>query len=101
MVTAIVVNVPGSTRSDTSASEFLEKVKSLIEGFETPYGMELLSTVHWVVNDDPEAAHNVQKAILDVYSWNTRKKQLFSPDHIKIAWKRLYNQDWILQETHS
>ena len=28
----------------------LERVTDLIEGFETPYGMELLATVHWVVH---------------------------------------------------
>ena len=32
-------------RMDSAAR--LERVAELIEGFETPYGMELLSTVHW------------------------------------------------------
>ena len=26
----------------------LERVSRLIEGFETPYGLELLSSVHWL-----------------------------------------------------
>ena len=26
-----------------------ERVADLVEGFETPFGLELLSTVHWVV----------------------------------------------------
>ena len=30
----------------------LDRVTALIDGYETPYGLELLSTVHWVVTHD-------------------------------------------------
>jgi len=32
----------------------LDRVGRLIEGFESPYGMELLATVHWLAHEDPE-----------------------------------------------
>ena len=32
--------------NDREACEHLEKVRNIIQGFETPYGLELLSTVH-------------------------------------------------------
>lgn len=36
------------------------RVKQLIEGFETPYGMELLSTIHWIVKHDPDINDNLE-----------------------------------------
>lgn len=38
----------------------IDRVARLIEGYEDPYGMELLSTVHWVSTvDDPEATDDM------------------------------------------
>ena len=46
------------------ANERLEKVSNLITGFETPYGMEMLATIYWVVTkEDPQAAEDCEKAI--------------------------------------
>ena len=36
--------------------ERFDRVARLIEGFETPFGMELLSTVHWVARYEGAAA---------------------------------------------
>ena len=33
-----------------------DRVSNLIEGFETPYGMELISSVHWVVTQVNQSA---------------------------------------------
>lgn len=73
----------------------LERVAKLIEGFETPYGMELLSTVHWVACKDQPAAQNVKDAVSAVHAWNERKKNLFKPEHIILAWQRLMQLGWI------
>ncbi|MFP4204126.1 MAG: macro domain-containing protein [Opitutales bacterium] len=64
-----------------------EHVKDMIEGFETPYGLELLSSVHWVIQHEPEAS--VEKTVDAVHSWNQRKAQLFPEKHIRIAWNRI------------
>lgn len=72
-----------------------EKVANVIEGFETPYGMELLSSVHWVAQERPEAAADPEAAIRAVHAWSSRKKQLMKPNHIKIAWSRLKEKGWI------
>src|ERR1700733_13877962 len=37
------------TRGGEELGAQVARVRDLIEGFETPYGMELLATVHWVV----------------------------------------------------
>jgi O-acetyl-ADP-ribose deacetylase (regulator of RNase III) len=53
-----------------------DRVGKLVEGFETPFGLELLATVHWVVTR--ENAADTTDAAAKVYAWNDRKKR-FSP----------------------
>ena len=73
----------------------LQRVAELIEGFETPYGLELLSTVHWLANEDPEVKEDVTAAIRGVHAWNERKRATFEPRHIEIAWHQLREHNWI------
>ncbi len=79
---------------DVQFKSNLERVSGLICGFETPYGMELLSTVHWVAMNEPDVDSAV-KAVAAIHNWNDRKKKLFSEDHISIAWKHLIQHKWI------
>lgn len=80
---------------NSEAEHHLERVKALIEGFETPYGMELLSTIHWVVTHEPDSSRNLDKISERVASWNHRKKQLMKPKHIHKAYARIEQQGWI------
>lgn len=73
----------------------LEQVSELIEGFETPYGMELLSTVHWVRHHQQPPAIDEDTAINSVQEWSERKHRLFKPRHIHIAWERLHTLGWM------
>lgn len=73
----------------------LEQVSNLIRGFETPYGMEMLATVHWVTTENPEAAVDSEQAIMSVQQWSDRKHRLFKPTHLRKAWERLHEQDWL------
>ena len=73
--------------------QHISKVSRLIEGFQSPYGMELLSTVHWVATR--EQADNSAKAITAVQAWNERKHHLMKPAHIEVAWLHLVEQGWI------
>lgn len=75
--------------------ERLERVGRLIEGFESPYGMELLATVHWVASQDPRAATDRERAVELVHDWNQRKKDTLRPEHIRRAWDRLHEQGWL------
>ena len=73
----------------------LEKVRSVILGFESPYGLELLSTVHWCAQE-LEGMHSDQSILLDsVHCWNPRKQHLFTSDHIGVAWKHLKQMNFI------
>lgn len=77
----------------------LEQVADLIEGFETPYGMELLATVHWVAHyggrQGEVPAADVDAAIDVVHAWNPRKQNIFKPDHIRAAWMQLGQRGWM------
>jgi len=69
-----------------------DRVVDLIDGFETPYGMELLSTVHWVATR--EGASTADEAVAKTYAWNERKR-MFREEHIHIAWDVLYQKRWL------
>lgn len=91
--------VPGAYRDankfltpHTQTKERLEKVANLIEGFESPFGLELLSTVHWVAKK--ENANSLDDILRKIYSWNDRKKQ-FSRYQIEIAFKVLKERNSI------
>jgi O-acetyl-ADP-ribose deacetylase (regulator of RNase III) len=73
----------------------LERVAGLIDGFETPYGMELLATVHWVAQESSAARTDVTMAVQGVHSWSDHKKRTFRPEHIQVAWQRLHEQKWL------
>lgn len=73
----------------------LDRVAALIEGFETPYGMELLSTVHWLAVHEIPNAISAQGAVTGFANWNDRKAQIFKPKHIEKAWSRLLEQGWL------
>jgi O-acetyl-ADP-ribose deacetylase (regulator of RNase III) len=74
---------------EAPSRERLRKVAELIEGFETPYGMELLSSVHWVANHETPPARNIESAIAALHGWNERKHKMFPPQHIAVSWQRL------------
>jgi O-acetyl-ADP-ribose deacetylase (regulator of RNase III) len=73
----------------------LSRVADLIAGFETPYGMELLSSVHWVATHGDRRATDEAAAVKLVHGWNERKERMFSPEHIQVAWQRLEDERWI------
>ena len=81
-----------SSKDDTS--ERINRLGQLIEGFEDPYGMELLSSVHWVMAHEPAARSDPKEAIAAVRNWSPRKRKLLKPEHLEKAWERLKKQNW-------
>jgi O-acetyl-ADP-ribose deacetylase (regulator of RNase III) len=73
----------------------LEQVANVIAGFETPYGMELLSSVHWVARHSDPSSTDENSAIEMIQAWNDRKRRMFKPDHIRVAWQRLDEDGWL------
>lgn len=73
----------------------LSRVVALIDGFETAYGMELLSSVHWVATHEEVPAKTSAEAVQLVHAWNDRKNSSFRREHIEAAWDRLTSLGWI------
>ena len=70
-----------------------EQVAAMIEGYETPYGLELLSTVHWVGRLENSPARDSGEALLRIRGWNPRKSELMRAEHVAAAWNRLQEHD--------
>ncbi len=78
-------------RHKTSRARF-ERVTRLVDGFESPYGLELLATVHWVMTREGAGQHD--SVARQVYDWNARKRQ-FTLRQLAIAEDRLRSQGWL------
>lgn len=72
--------------------ERFKRVHDVIAGFETPFGMELLSTVHWVANRDDATSQT--EALAKVHDWHVRKS-MFSAQHVSVAWEVLKAKGWL------
>jgi len=71
----------------------LDRVAELIDGFETPFGMELLGTVHWVTRHDANA-DDVDDVVARVHAWSDRKRSQMKDGHVRAAWARLHEKGW-------
>ncbi len=67
-----------------------ETVSKLVDGFESPFGLELLATVHWVAKH--EAVHSRTELVERTHAWNERKRA-FTPRQIELATKALEASD--------
>ena len=75
--------------TETAAQQRLKRVAEIIEGYEDPYGMELLATVHWIMKSSPAFANDPEYVIAAFQDWNEYKRRTFRPEHIRIAWQHL------------
>ena len=73
----------------------VRRVTDLIDGFESPYGLELLATVHWVAANDLAAREGWETALSAIHARSPRKEWTFQPYHVQVAWTRLRAHDWL------
>lgn len=73
----------------------IARVLDLVKGFESPYGLELLASVHWAGSTDPATRADPTQAALAVRAWTDRRRRLFTPDHVAKAWQALDDHDWL------
>lgn len=71
---------------------YLNQVSELIYGFETPYDMELLSTVCWVLKENVSKATDKAFLVQSVQQWNDRKKKMFPTSDIEQVWRYLVHE---------
>jgi len=91
--------IPGAVVDSTkflngkdSTNDSFKKVIDLVSGFETPFGLELLSTVHWTMKQ--ENTTDTERIVSSIYNWNDRKRQ-FSKKQIAIAKDILIKKGWV------
>lgn len=72
------------------------RVARLVNGFESPFGMELLATVHWAVQH--EKITDLDQLVQFIHRWNAHKK-IFSDRQILLAYKVLNEQGWLTELT--
>lgn len=68
-----------------------DRVVQVVEGFETPFGMELLASVHWVAANGAGDPGEVLQAL---HRWNERKKR-FTLEQVRLAYHRLADGGWL------
>ncbi|MBI5508267.1 MAG: macro domain-containing protein [Deltaproteobacteria bacterium] len=92
LVPGAVEDATGFLGHEPGTRGHLDRVADLVDGFESPFGLELLSTVHWVATR--ENATSPDAAIQRTYDWNDRKKQ-FTERQIRIAFEVLGKKSWL------
>jgi O-acetyl-ADP-ribose deacetylase (regulator of RNase III) len=92
LVPGAVSDAEAFLKDHAATRERFDRVANLVEGFETPFGLELLATVHWVAAH--EGARTADRAVAETYAWGDRKKR-FSPRQIALALDVLAKKGWL------
>ncbi|MCH7823714.1 MAG: macro domain-containing protein [Acidobacteria bacterium] len=79
-------------KNETGTEVHFQRVCDLVEGFESPFGLELLSTVHWVASREP--VESTDDVVASTYAWNDRKKR-FSRRQIELTVDVLSSKGWV------
>lgn len=75
------------SKADNSGTEIVLKISKLVQGYESPYGLELLSSVHWLAHH--EKYHPVEQVIAALRDWSDHKRSSFAEGAVRIAYARL------------
>lgn len=79
---------------ETNCSEIEKKqiqiVERIMRGFESPFGLELLATVDWIINEN-NTPHEISPDFIKekIKEWSERKDVNFSNEHIQLAFHHL------------
>lgn len=69
--------------------ERLNKLFGLMEGFESPFGLELFSSVDWIIHNDNIPDTSIDGLKEKISNWSKRKEAIFSFEHLSFAVNRL------------
>jgi hypothetical protein len=82
--------------ADGQATDRIDAVMSLAEGFASAYGLELLSTVHWAAIREAGGEHITPASVIRlIEQWNARKGRLFTEVHVRRALEHLERLHWL------
>ena len=91
LVPGAVEHAASMLRRSPRTQERFDRVAHLVDGFESAFGLELLSTVHWVITRDTPASRD--DLVMRIHDWNDRKKR-FTRRQIALAAETLALKGW-------
>ena len=86
-----VEEAAATLRRSPKTQERLARVADLVNGFESAFGLELLSSVHWVLEHEDPAS--LEEVVARTHEWNERKGR-FSSRQIGLAADVLTDKGW-------
>lgn len=92
LVPGAVEDADRKLEQETETRERIRRVADLVDGFESPFGLELLSTVYWVLTHG--SGGGIDEIIRSVYGWGERKRQ-FTERQIRLAIQVLGKKHWV------
>lgn len=81
--------------NDEDFHRALGRLENIVGGFEFPYGIELLSTVHYAASLGNSSDRLLEMVIERIAAWSPRKRELFRPDQAVVAYEHLEQCDLI------
>jgi O-acetyl-ADP-ribose deacetylase (regulator of RNase III)/uncharacterized protein YwgA len=78
-----------NTNLSSDQKQRLESVFTIIDGFETTLSLEILSSAHFLMSENPELTED--QLFEKIQGWNERKKNLITKEYIGITMEHLYN----------
>ncbi|MBS1556510.1 MAG: macro domain-containing protein [Bacteroidetes bacterium] len=66
----------------------MERLSQLIEGFESPFGLELLATIHWAKKELGEKT-TLSAVESYIHNWSVRKKESMNTSQIEVGLQRV------------
>lgn len=74
-------------KAETASDDIIDRLSKLLQGYESPYGLELLSSVHLLAHH--EGHFPVEKIIQEMQGWSETKRNKYSAEAIRAAYDRL------------
>ena len=78
-----------NTNLSLDQKQRLESVFTIIDGFETTLSLEILSSAHFLICENPKLTED--QLFEKIQDWNERKKNLVTKEYINIAMEHLHN----------
>lgn len=78
-----------NTNLSSDQKQRLESVFAIIDGFETTLSLEILSSAHFLISENPKLTED--QLFEKIQDWNERKKNLVTKEYINIAMEHLHN----------
>lgn len=76
-------------KGDEQSEVVINNLTKLVDGFETPYGLELLSTVHKVATSSDIETGDINYIASKMLALEKNKRNVFPEDEIRLAFHRL------------